>query len=117
MKLKRIALIALNESVKSKHRYKHGAVIFKQGKILSRGFNETHRGISQYKGYWEGSCHAEIAAIIRAKGGASGSNLLVTRANYRNSRPCDVCMASMKIAGIKNVFYTQDDEIVKERIS
>ena len=71
--LDRLVNIAFKQAIKSTHQYKHGAVIFRQGKVISKGYNETHRGVSQYKGYWEGSCHAEIAALIRAKGTAAGA--------------------------------------------
>ena len=114
--LDRLVSIAFKQAVKSTHQYKHGAVIFRQGKVISKGYNETHRGVSQYKGYWEGSCHAEIAALIRAKGTAAGASILIVRRHYRNSRPCNSCRAALQVAGIKNVFYTDDGNLVKEKI-
>ena len=116
MKLRRIAEIAAEQAELSKHHYKHGAVIFRQGKVISKGYNETKRGFSGYRGYWEGSLHAEIAALVKSRMDVSGCNILVYRRGRNNSRPCALCMAAIQAAGLKTLFYTQDGEIVKEKI-
>lgn len=116
MKLQRLAAIAAKEAVKSKHQYKLGAVIYKQGKVISRGYNDTKRGFSGYRGYWEGSLHAEISALIRARSDVRGCSILVFRVGGGDSRPCHSCMAALKAAGIKNVVYAHIGEFVKEKI-
>ena len=103
-------------ALKSTHRYKHGAVIFKQGKILSTGFNKTERGFSGFPDYWQGSLHAEIAAIINARTDVRGCSIMVVRHNAGNSKPCNACLAAIKAAGIKKLFYTQEGNLVKGKI-
>lgn len=108
---------ALHEAEKSTHRYKLGAIIFKQGKVISKGFNKTNRGVSYFgRHYWEGSLHAEISAIINAKCNVAGSSLFVARRNSLCARPCVSCLAAIKEAGIKDIFYTNRDVIIKEKL-
>lgn len=116
MKLLRIVSICMKQAAKSKHRHKHGAVIFKQGKVISRGHNETKHGNSKFKGYWSGSLHAEISAIIKANTSLDGCSICVVRSNLRTSFPCVSCMAALKKVGIKNLYYSDDGAIMKERI-
>lgn len=116
MKLRRIAAICNDLAAKSSHRHKHGAVIFRQGKIISRGYNETKRGVGGLKGYWSGSLHAEISSIIAANCNISGANLFVVRSGLRNSRPCDRCLAAIKHAGIKKLFYSHNGGIIEEKV-
>ena len=107
---------ALISAEQSKHRYKLGAVVFKQGKILSKGYNETKRGVGKITGYWEGSLHAEVSAILGVNTSVYGASVLVVRRNLRNSRPCVSCLAFLKRAGIKRVFYFQDNALINERL-
>lgn len=106
---------ALQEAEKSTHNYKLGAVIFKNGKIISRGYNKTNRGISPNYGHWAGSCHAEIAAIIAARTDLKGKSILVARKGRLLARPCTSCRAAIKESGIKNIFYTDGVGVSKER--
>jgi len=116
MKIKRIADIAEEEATKSHHHYKLGAVIFKQGKVISKGHNDTKRGFSGYRGFWEGSLHAEIAAIIKSRTDVSGCSILVRRRYGRDSSPCPNCMAAIKGAGLKKVYFYKNDELIVERL-
>lgn len=113
----KLAEIALKEAEKSKHRYKLGAIIFKQGKIISKGYNQTNRYNRFNYGHWEGSLHAELAALLGALKRARGASLMVVRKGYRMAYPCPDCMAALKDAGIKRVFYTTNNfTIDMERI-
>ena len=63
--------------------------------------------------------HAEMMAIINAKDldiEWSKCYLFVYRRNKLNCRPCNACMKIIKDIGIKNIFYTDNNEYVYERI-
>lgn len=108
---------ASKEAVKSTHAYKLGAVIFKHGKVIAKGCNKTNRGISANYGHWAGSLHAELAAIINARTSLKGSSILVARSTGSMAKPCPSCMAAIKEAGIKNVYYTTGKGVDKERVT
>lgn len=108
---------AVKEAKKSSHAYKLGAVIFKHGKIIARGYNKTNRGVSANYGHWSGSLHAELAAIISSRTSLKGSSLLVARSTGSMARPCASCMAAIKEAGIKNIYYTTGKGVDKERVA
>lgn len=116
MNLHKLLKRAKNEAQKSEHQYKLGAVIFRQGKVIGKGFNKTKRGISNLRGFWTGSVHAEIAALISTRGNADGSSILVVRHNGRCARPCVACFAALKEAGIKRVFYSNNGFIDMEKV-
>ena len=115
-KLDRIVKVAAEEAAKSSYHYKMGAVIFKQGKVISKGYNDTKRGFSGYRGYWEGSLHAEIAALVKSRTDVSGCSILVHRRYSGDSHPCNSCMAALKSAGIKNIFYSEAGTLLKEKL-
>ena len=59
--------------------------------------------------------HAEIAALIRAKG--KGCSIIVTRlmknGTAGNARPCPICFEAIRTSGIKNIYFTNEkSEIV-----
>lgn len=90
-RLTKLLKTANKEAVKSKHNHKLGAVIYKHGKIVSKGFNKTNRGFNANYGHWAGSLHAEIAAIIAARTSLKGATLLVARKGGGLARPCESC--------------------------
>lgn len=108
MKYNSLLKLALREAVKGNHKQKMGAIIYKNGKIISRGYNKVNRGYSTYnQEYWKGSLHAEISAILNAKGKSlKGASIFVARANQRLAKPCKKCMAVIKEVGIKFVGFT-----------
>lgn len=115
-KIQRICNIAKKQALRSSHQHKLGAVIFKHGKPISKGYNQTHRGLSRSYGHWEGSLHAEIDALISARTSVKGSSILVARSTGGIARPCAECMAAIKQAGIKWVYYTDGLSVDKERV-
>ena len=115
-KIQRICNIAKKQALRSSHTYKLGAVIFKHGKPIAKGYNKTKRGLSKDYGHWEGSLHAEIAALINARTDVKGSSILVARSTGGLARPCNECMAALKEAGIKWVYYTDGLTINKEKM-
>lgn len=116
MKFTRFVKVAYEESKKSTHRHKLGAVIFKHGKIISKGYNKTNRGVSTNYGHWAGSLHAELAAIISARTSLIGSSILVARSTGNLTRPCESCMAAIKEAGIRYIYYTTSQGVDKEKV-
>lgn len=109
--------------------YKVGAVIVKETRLLSLGYNGPPRGISHcdevgcariIKGKMKkqsGLCrgaHAEINAIANAASlgiAIDGADLYVTY------RPCAICTKTIINSGIKRVFYlkeyTGDQDAIK----
>lgn len=98
----------------STERHKHGAVLYKSGRVLSVGIN-AHRNKHptmeiEFADYTR---HAEIHAL-RATGyglGIVGATLYVVRANVRLgtfmfSKPCAPCEQALKANGIKRVVYS-----------
>jgi dCMP deaminase len=91
-------------------RKKVGALIVKEGTIISDGFNGTPRGFlndcedGEGKTHWY-VLHAEANAILKvAKSSQStdGSTLYVTYS------PCKECSKLIIQAGIKQVFYSEE---------
>lgn len=106
-----------------------GAVIVKDGRILSSGYNGTPAGFMNCRDHWDGEytkdhhewsktyeIHAEMNAIIwAARKGISieGATIYVTL------EPCSECSKNLIASGIKRIIYaksyehTQSDVISK----
>ena len=106
-----------------------GAVIVKDGRILSSGYNGTPEGFMNCRDHWNGEytsehhewsktyeIHAEMNAIIwAARKGISieGATIYVTL------EPCSECSKNLIASGIKRIVYaksyehTQSDVISK----
>ena len=92
-----------------------GAVIVKNGRILSTGYNGTPAGFTNCNEYWDGKytkehhewsktyeIHAEMNAIIwAAREGISidGATIYVTL------EPCSQCSKNLIASGIKRIVY------------
>jgi dCMP deaminase len=97
-----------------------GAVIVKEGRILSTGYNGTPSGYINCKDHWEGiytkehhdwsktyEIHAEMNAIIwAARKGISieGATIYVTL------EPCSDCSKNIIASGIKRIVYEKSYE-------
>ena len=99
---------AIQESKKSQHRFKIGAVIAKGKRILARAHNtrKTHPkfGSGEYS-----TLHAESHAIykaIRQGINIKGSTIYVYRHNNNLAKPCECCMCLIKKYGIKEIVYS-----------
>jgi deoxycytidylate deaminase len=113
--LSRAAYSALRSNVKH---HKHGCVIVKDGKIIAEGYNH-------YINHFEHTftIHAEVDAIIKMKKinkKITGCELYVVRIGTDNmgnplkySRPCTNCINAILKSGIKNVYFSTDDEFNK----
>lgn len=99
----------------SEERKKHGAVIVKSGRVVGTGFNKFKNHPSNIEPELiktRCSRHAEQVAIHQAGSHTRGAIIYVARINNhgydRNSKPCYVCSARIKKAGIKKVIYTTE---------
>lgn len=116
-KISRFINVAKELAERSSHNYKLGAVIYKHGKIVSTGYNKTNRGVNKHYGHWSGSLHAELSAIINARTDLTGASIVVARRYGRLARPCTHCLAAIKEAGIKQVWFTDGLGVDKFKIS
>lgn len=79
-----------------------GAVLVKDGKVVSTGVNEIART-------QDPTAHAELLAV-RAAGQKLGSPNLEACAVYASGHPCPMCMAAMRLAGISEVYYAYSND-------
>lgn len=91
---------------------RHGAVLVKNGRVLSLGVNKWRNKGLQLDDYLPVlTTHAEVDALSRVPD-AAGAVLYIARAGRdgeaRFSRPCKNCMAAIEAAGIKRIIYTVD---------
>jgi deoxycytidylate deaminase len=101
-------------------RFHHGCVIYnKRGKVLSTGFNKIRFNplLSHYD-YPKCLLHAESDAILKSnRKDLKNSNLLVIRLGKNklcNSKPCKHCMSMIYEVGIKHVYYSDVDGMIKQ---
>ncbi len=103
-----------------------GAVIVKNGRILSTGYNGTPPGYQNCCDYWDGEytpehhqwsktyeIHAEMNAIIwAAREGISidGATIYVTL------EPCSECSKNLIASGIKRIVYEKSYEHTNSKI-
>jgi tRNA(Arg) A34 adenosine deaminase TadA len=96
------------------YKYRLGAVVLKDGKIVSKGCNR----IAVYsdlclRGYF--STHAECLALRRSK---KGDTLIVVRilrdGSLACARPCDKCFKTAKHKGIRKIIYSDHNGQMKE---
>jgi dCMP deaminase len=103
-----------------------GAVIVKDGRILSTGYNGTPAGYVNCRDYWDGEytkehhewsktyeIHAEMNAIIwAARKGISieGATIYVTL------EPCSECSKNLIASGIKRIVYAKEYEHTHSKV-
>ena len=103
-----------------------GAVIVKDGRILSTGYNGTPAGYKNCSDFWDGKytkdhhdwsktyeIHAEMNAIIwAARKGISieGATIYVTL------EPCSECSKNLIASGIKRIVYEKSYEHTNSQI-
>lgn len=85
-----------------------GAVVVKDRRIISTGFNGSipgdfhcdEEGCLMYEDHCIRTIHAEMNALLQAGGEARGADL------YCTHRPCLLCAKLIAAAGIATVFYS-----------
>lgn len=67
-----------------------------------------------YKVYWHAECHSIYKAVKQSK---DIHSLVVTRfdskGNFRNAKPCNVCMQAIKFYDIPEVYYSTEEGMKK----
>lgn len=103
---------AVDLAFTSTHRFKHGAVLVKGGRVISRATNKSRVHDSWVKFQDRENCgvHAEAAALSRVGNSAKGAVMYVARVNPHgnpaNSKPCPNCHKALVDAGVSKVVYT-----------
>lgn len=92
----------------SRCRYRHGAVVVYDGKVISQA---TNKKVGDPSKEWRRShIHAEVAAAAAARSRVAGSTVYVARvlANGRpaHSRPCRKCLSYLRRAGVAKIIWT-----------
>jgi deoxycytidylate deaminase len=120
MLLRRI-LIAEKVARSSDCTVKHGALIFKSGRILSSAANRKVTHPESFR--WSAdpkklvTIHAEQRALILSRTSLRGATLVSVRLNGNKcSKPCPMCAALMRDAGIAHVIYFDGVKYVREKI-
>jgi|SRR5699024_2182036 len=80
----------------------YGAILVKDGEIISEGVNELHM-------HYDVSGHAELLAIRRAQEKLQTHNLS-GYIMYASGEPCPMCLAAMYMAGIEEGYYCSSIE-------
>ena len=99
----------------SDHKFRHGAVIVKGGRVVSYGFNTRRNNPIDSVPGTDYTYHAEHNAIRAAAREATiGGKIYIARLSRRGfptlSRPCDICMVRIIKAGIKEIIYTTSNQ-------
>lgn len=116
---KRILDKALHLSELSDCKFKHGAIIVKNGNVISVGINYQINDpafLDDEVAVDHAAIHAEVAALNAAKKvNLQGAVIYIARRNKSGdpmmSRPCAKCQKAISARGIKKVFYTIDSSM------
>ena len=102
-------------------RLKVGALILKNGRVISTGYNGTIPGESDNKIMQDGhdisTIHAEQNAIYScAMNGISTKDCILVTSHF----PCQICTKAAIMSGIKKIYYVDDyrndDNVFKDLI-
>lgn len=113
---------AKRESKKSTHAKAHiGAVIVIGNYVVSRGFNKAkshplQARLDRENNYHCGNAkiHAEVSALLNSgKIDLSNAEIYIYREDKHgtiaNCKPCVSCTAALKLAGVREIFYTTNE--------
>ncbi|SDJ10969.1 nucleoside deaminase [Salimicrobium halophilum] len=79
-----------------------GAVLVKDGEIVSEGVNELHI-------HYDASSHAEMLAVRRAQEKLETHDLSGCTM-YASGEPCPMCYTVMQFAGMQDVYFAETVE-------
>ncbi len=107
-------------SLKSPSRIKLGCVVVKKGRVVSFGWNDMARTHPKAKTYGN-FLHSELHALIGlSQKESKGADVYVYRETRNGvlaqSRPCPICYAALRQAGIRNVCFTDYSGFKKEQM-
>jgi deoxycytidylate deaminase len=109
-------LQAREESLKSEHHLARvGAILVRQGKIISRGFNKIRHN-KEENSRWTNSLHAEIDCLKKIPiEKRKGCSLYIYRedrkANLANSMPCFYCLKTIIGSRLKFIVFTTSNGV------
>ncbi len=98
---------------KSDMLHKHGCIIVKNGNVVSTGFNQRYTKKKIQECHDVTSWHAEMIAIRKCtKELLCQSDLYIVRigSGFKYSKPCSICSKKIEKLGIRNVYYSINDE-------
>ena len=123
---------AANMAIKSELNFRHGSVLISSNRILAGGYNQSrskygnqcscclHAEVSCLHNFVKNVCHEPFNGKIKNKKWQrvlSRATIYVVRIprvsnnlDYLNySKPCSDCMNILKLYGVKNVIYSDND--------
>jgi len=98
--------------------YRHGALLIRGGSVLNWSENKNqYCGFgNRFRQYNTGlpTVHAELGCILGVdKSKTKNATIYVARigkaGDWRLSKPCAMCMAAAKFAGVRQIVYTIED--------
>ena len=100
-------------------KFKHGAIIRKNGKVIAVGINRNINDpeyLDNDVAVEHAAIHAEVAALnackkVNLKGATSYVARVTKNGEPKMSKPCKRCQKALADRGIKKVFYTIDSEM------
>lgn len=107
--------LARQESFKSEHRHKLGALIVKNNRVISKGYNQVrHCATGKQFASWNNSVCAERDACRKVdKEILKGATVYIYREGAKGeprlARPCNHCYRMLVKFGVKQVIYTVDN--------
>lgn len=117
-----IIRLARKIAMKSKHNMPMAAVIHKNSKVYSFGFNDglkTHPLYQETGKVYNLGHHAELSALIGVRHSTvKNLEITVVRISRKtglltSSKPCNHCMMILKEFGIKKIHYSESDGTFK----
>ncbi|MYN11901.1 nucleoside deaminase [Pusillimonas sp. TS35] len=79
-----------------------GAVLVRDGQIIARAANQINQTSDP-------TAHAELLAL-REAGGKLGTSRLDGCEVYASGHPCPMCLAAMRLAGIRAAYFAYSNE-------
>lgn len=112
---KRFVELAQRVALSSDEVHRHGAVLVRSNNIINVSANKNaHLRFGQrfrQRGKGHSTQHAELGCILGLdRSVTSGATMYVVRVgrsgDFRNSKPCDMCLSALRHCGVRKVFYS-----------
>lgn len=101
---------AVKVALTSKYKWKLGAVVTNNGRVLSKAPNKFRNPPIINPNH--ATTHAEIAALAKCYKISKGGVVYVARVDgfgrTRLARPCEMCKINLTLAGVKTIVYTNE---------
>lgn len=112
-KIRKHFALAKKLSQKSTSKFKLGCVIANKSRVVCLGHNFMEKTHPKVPSIWK-TLHAELHALIGTSYvDTKGCTAYIYRETKdgkpANSKPCPMCENALRLAGIKNVYYTDYD--------